>query len=74
MRGRVLFYDKKRRRGIIEDAYNHQYNFHVGEWLSNEPIKEGKEVKFTLPKEEAISIEINQERNFFEKLKRVFYR
>lgn len=65
MKGKVLFYDKKLRRGVIQDKSNNRYSFHIGEWLSDEPISEGEEVIFELPKEEAISIQRNKTMIFF---------
>ncbi|KIM03198.1 MAG: hypothetical protein KU29_12545 [Sulfurovum sp. FS06-10] len=77
MKGKVLFYDKKFRRGIIQDKSNNRYSFHIGEWLSDEPVSEGEEVIFELPKEEAISIQRHETMNFFkiflEKGKNLFW-
>lgn len=65
MKGTVLSYDSKNRRGIICDSNQNRYSFHIGEWLSEEPIVEGEEVDFEIPKEEAINIKVKKRRDFF---------
>ena len=65
MRGRVLIYDNDTKRGVIQDNKNNEYDFHIGEWLSEQPIFEGKEVSFEIPREDAINIRANEKLSFF---------
>lgn len=67
MRGTVLFFDSDTRRGVITDKYKNLYNFHIGEWLSDEQIEEGKEVYFETPKNEAVNIFTDKKENFVKK-------
>ncbi|SFV70694.1 hypothetical protein MNB_SV-13-304 [hydrothermal vent metagenome] len=64
MRGRVLIYDNDTKRGVIKDNKNNKYDFHIGEWLSEESIVVGKEVNFEIPREDAINIDVKKRRNF----------
>ena len=56
MKGKVLLFDLDTHRGIIEDKNQNRYSFHIGEWLSEQPIVVGEEVSFEIPKEEAIKV------------------
>ena len=62
MKGQVLFFDTDSKKGIIVDKYKNQYNFHIGEWLSETQIKEGEKVYFDIPKNEAVNIVVNKKR------------
>ena len=65
MKGKVLLFDYNSRKGIIEDKNQNRYSFHIGEWLSEQPVKVGEEVSFEIPQEEALNIQIEKKRNFF---------
>jgi len=67
MRGKVLLFDYDTHRGIIEDKNKNRYSFHIGEWLSEQPIVVGEEVNFEIPKEDAINIKANKKLNFFKR-------
>jgi|GEM_PF-5563832 len=56
MKGKVLIFNIKTKRGFIQDRKGNLYSFHIGEWLSGTDIKIGKDVYFDIPKEEAINI------------------
>jgi hypothetical protein len=64
MRGKVILFDHNTHKGVIEDKHKNRYSFHIGEWLSKQPIIVGEEVSFEIPKEEAINIEVNTKQNF----------
>ena len=75
MKGIVLHYDTETRRGVIEDHLQNRYDFHIGEWLSDESVQKGKEVFFETPKNEAVNIQIKREnilKKFFRKGKKLF--
>ena len=36
MKGKVLFFDTEKNRGVIEDKNKNQYSFHIGEWIGEE--------------------------------------
>jgi hypothetical protein len=72
MRGKILLFDSNSRRGVIEDKNKNKYNFHIGEWLSEQPIIVGEEVNFEIPKEDALNIRVEKRQkilNFFKKIK-----
>jgi len=60
MKGKVLFFDTEKNRGVIEDKNKNQYSFHIGEWIGEEPIIVGEEVSFEIPKEEALNIRVKK--------------
>jgi len=64
MRGKVLLFDYNSHRGVIEDGDQNRYSFHIGEWLSDQPIIIGEEVNFDIPKEEALNIRVKKRRKF----------
>ncbi|SFV66000.1 hypothetical protein MNB_SV-14-66 [hydrothermal vent metagenome] len=64
MRGRVLIYDNDTKRGVIQDKRNNKYDFHIGEWLSEQPIVVGEEVNFEIPREDAINIKVKKSEIF----------
>ena len=69
MRGKILLFDYKNRRGIIQDKKGYRYSFHIGEWLSDGEIHIGEEVNFEIPKiEEAINIRVKEKYGCFESL------
>jgi len=76
MRGRVLIYNNDTKRGVIQDDKDNRYDFHIGEWLSEEPIIVGEVVDFEIPREDAINISVNRGKsflsNFIEKGKKLF--
>jgi len=74
MRGEVVFFDGDTKKGIITDKYKNQYNFHIGEWLSEKQIKEGEKVYFDIPKNEAVNIFINKKENFIKKFLNCLYK
>jgi len=43
MKGSILIYDNDTKRGVILDSQNNEYDFHIGEWLSEKPIVMSKE-------------------------------
>ena len=65
MKGKVILFNNNTHKGVIEDKYKNRYSFHIGEWLSEQPITIGKEVNFEIPKEEALNIREDKKRNFF---------
>lgn len=77
MKGKVLLFDLDTHRGIIEDKNQNRYSFHIGEWLSEQPIVVGEEVSFEIPKEEAINIVVKKRKkkfgNFFNKKGKLFF-
>ena len=60
MRGKVLLFDINTRRGVIEDKNRNRYDFHIREWLSEQPIVVGDEVTFEIPKEEALNVRVEE--------------
>ena len=67
MKGSILIYDNDTKRGVILDSQNNEYDFYIGEWLSEKPIVMGEEVSFEIPREEAININTSDKLNFFKK-------
>ncbi len=72
MKGKVLFFDTDTNRGVIQDKNRNRYTFHIGEWLSSEPIVEGQEVSFDIPQEEALNIRARRSLwySFFRKIRK----
>ena len=67
MKGRVLLFDYKNRRGVIQDQEGYRYSFHIGEWLSDKIITIGEEVDFEIPiVAEAINIRAKKRFGYFE--------
>jgi hypothetical protein len=77
MRGKVLIFNQKTKKGLIKDRNGNLYSFHIGEWLSRSPVKIGKEVYFEIPKEEAINIrtiKISFFKKKLEKIKKILFK
>ena len=72
MKGKVTFFDKSTNRGIITDNQKREYSFHLGEWLSDEQIEEGKQVSFNIPSNEAIDIYTNKKNIFIDRFQSLF--
>ncbi len=73
MKGRVLQFDYKNRRGVVQDQKGYKYNFHIGEWLSDREITIGEEVNFEIPiVEEAINIRAKERFSCFKSLIKKF--
>jgi len=65
MKGKVLLFDYSCQKGVIVDKNKNHYHFHIGEWLSEEPIEIGKDVVFDMPREEAFNVQVKEEKDFF---------
>ena len=64
MKGSILIYDNDTKRGVILDSQNNEYDFYIGEWLSEKPIVMGEEAINICVKERN---HINQIPHFFNK-------
>ena len=65
MLGAINKFDTETNEGKILGEDRQLYDFHIGEWLSNQNIILGQKVYYEVEEDEARNIELDEERVFY---------
>jgi hypothetical protein len=65
MLGTINRFDKETNEGKILGEDKQLYDFHIGEWLSDNNIILGQKVYYEIEEDEARNIELDEERVFY---------
>lgn len=69
MLGKIVTFNKETNEGKILGEDQEAYDFHIGEWLSNENINVGQAVYYEVEEDEARNIELDVERVLYVEIK-----
>jgi len=68
MFGKVTTFNKETNEGELLGENNQSCAFHIGEWLSSQPIHIGQKVYYEVEENEARNIELDEEFSFYLKV------
>jgi cold shock CspA family protein len=73
MNGRVVTFNNEANEGVIRGNNGSYYQFHIGEWLSDKPIKIGTKVQFKISDKDALDIAIFDQFHLLRNLKFLYF-
>jgi hypothetical protein len=68
MFGKITTFNKETNEGKILGEDNKSYEFHIGEWLSSQPIHIEQKVYYEIEENEARNIELDEPLSFYLKI------